>query len=124
MVSVADYYDALTTKRSYKEEYDPHEAMRIIYAQSGKKFDPRIINYFIKIVGVYPVGSVVELSDGRIATVISFSPDNMLQPVVKTMFFKSNVNRVDKEIIDIAESQIHIVGVYKGSKYSILDVFK
>jgi putative nucleotidyltransferase with HDIG domain len=124
IVSVSDFYDALTTKRSYKSMLDPPEAMQIVYAQSGKKFDPRIINHFIKIVGIYPIGSMVELSDGRIAMVISFSYDQLLTPVVKTMFYKGNINRIDKEIISLSDSNIHITGVYKGGNHTMLDVIK
>ena len=123
IVSIADYYDALTTKRSYKEAFEPHEAMKNIYTVSGTKFDPRVIHHFVRIVGVYPIGSVVELSDGRIATVIAFTPDNILKPVVKTLYSKSRPNVKVEEIIALSDSQLFIKGVHKGKPIKTLDLF-
>ena len=123
IVSIADYYDALTTKRPYKEILEPSEAIKNIYALTGTKFDPRVIHHFIRIVGVYPIGSMVELSDGRIATVISFTPDNLLKPVVKTLFNKKRPNTKTEEIIALTESQLFIKDVYKGKSIKALDVF-
>ena len=123
IVSIADYYDALTTKRPYKEIFEPPEAIKNIYSVSGTKFDPRVVHHFIRIIGVYPIGSMVELSDGRIATVISFTPDNLLKPVVKTLFNKKRPNAKLEEIIALTDSPLYIKGVYKGKPMRVIDFF-
>ena len=124
IVSVSDFYDALTSERVYKDVIPPPEAMKIIYSLSGTKFDPRVVNHFIKTVGIYPVGSVVELSDGRIAVVIAFSKDNLLQPVVKTLFNKNNPKIIDEEIISLVHSDIYITGTSNDFSVKTIDIFR
>jgi len=123
IVSVADYYDALTSKRVYKEKFDPHEAIKLIYQGSGTKFDPRVVNHFIRIVGIYPIGSLVELSDGRIATVVGFSNSRLLEPTVKTLFYKNMPHKMTSEVISLQGSGIYIKNIYKDSDFKTIDAF-
>jgi putative nucleotidyltransferase with HDIG domain len=119
IVAVADFYDALTTKRAYKDIILPAEAVNMILSQSGKKFDPRVVNHFVKTIGIYPVGTTVELSDERIATVIAFSPLNLLQPVVKI----NNPNKDIEEIISLVNSDLYITGVHTDSNMKTYEIF-
>ena len=47
IVSVADVYDALTSKRSYKDAWDPDDARKEIVVQRGKQFAPRVVDAFV-----------------------------------------------------------------------------
>jgi len=124
IVSIADFYDALTSKRVYKEKIDPHEAMKSIYRESGVKFDPRIVHHFIRVVGIYPIGSMVELSDGRVATVISFSSDRLLEPTVRILFHKKFPHRKSShDIISLVGSGLYIKNIYKDADIKTIDVF-
>lgn len=82
IVHVADAFDALTTNRIYKSAVSVKEALNVILYYSGEHFDPDVCRCFISGIGFYPPGSVVRLSDERIATVVSASEGNMLQPKV------------------------------------------
>ncbi|MCL2063524.1 MAG: HD-GYP domain-containing protein [Candidatus Cloacimonetes bacterium] len=124
IVSIADCYDALTTQRVYKDTIHPAEAMKRIFTLSGTKFDPRVVNHFIKTVGIYPVGSIVELSDNRVAKVISFTPDNLLQPIVKTLFNKNNPKIPNQEIISLVNSDKYITGICTDYIVGTYDMFK
>jgi len=123
IVSIADFYDALTAKRVYKEPIVPHEAMKSIYKESGIKFDPRIVHHFIRTVGIYPIGSLVELSDGRIATVISFSNERLLEPTVRVLFYKKFPQRKSNDIISLTGSGLYIKGIYKDVDLRTIDIF-
>jgi putative nucleotidyltransferase with HDIG domain len=114
IVSIADFYDALTTERVYKKVIQPAEAIQIIYSLSGKKFDPRVVNHFIKCVGIYPIGSVVELSNEQLAMVVAFSKDNLLKPIVKIVRSIGNDLFVTNKIVSLLESELFIKGIYKG----------
>ncbi|MEJ2720852.1 MAG: HD-GYP domain-containing protein [bacterium] len=71
IVTVADYYDAMTSPRIYKmEPVRPDKALRFILLQSGRIFDPLIAKVFIQALGIYPIGTVVELDSGERAVVI------------------------------------------------------
>ena len=61
----------------------PHEGMDLLYAGSGKLYDPEIVNAFRKTVALYPVGLTVSLSDGRKGIVIKQNRELSTHPVVR-----------------------------------------
>ena len=71
IVTIADYYDAMTTPRIYKiDPLTPDRALRFILEKSGQIFDPFIAKVFIGAMGIYPVGTVVDLDTGERAVVV------------------------------------------------------
>ena len=75
--TVADFYDAMTSHRTYQPNpFTPDIALRFILENSGQIFDPVIVKTFIKAMGLYPVGSVVELDTGEKAVVTRQNPDS------------------------------------------------
>ncbi len=114
MVSISDFYDALTTIRVYKKKIAPPEAIQMIYTQSGIKFDPRIVNHFIKTIGIYPIGSVVKLSNNYIAIVLAFTPENLLKPIVKTIMDSDENILIEPVIVSLLESDLYITEIYKS----------
>ena len=124
IVSIADYYDALTSQRSYKDIVTPADAVKKIYSLSGTKFDPRVVNHFVKTIGIYPIGSIAELSDDRISVVVAFTKENLLQPIVKTLYHKSNPEIPNIEIISLSESELYIKNLVTDMKIKTMDVFK
>ncbi|MDD3501664.1 MAG: HD-GYP domain-containing protein [Candidatus Cloacimonetes bacterium] len=114
IVAIADFYDAMTTERTYKQEVHPSEVVQIIYSLSAKKFDHRIVNHFIKTVGIYPVGSLVELNNNQIAIVKAFSKENLLKPIVETLIIKNGVLVSTGQLISLIDSELFIKSVYKS----------
>lgn len=84
IVSIADAYDAMTTNRVYQKAKLPSEALQILADGSGKKFDPVLVKAFINTVGIYPVGSLVKLSNNHYAIVseVSKDPELLSKPTV------------------------------------------
>lgn len=83
IVHVADVFDALTSKRSYKEAYPPSDAAEYLMGACGIMFDRNVVERFLQIVPLYPKGTEVYLSDGTSGIVIENSGSNNLRPVVK-----------------------------------------
>ena len=81
-VGVADIYDALTSKRVYKEAMFPHRALGIMYEMRDKDLPTGVLVHFIRMMGVYPVGSVVEMSDGSRGVVSVSNAEQPVKPVV------------------------------------------
>ncbi len=81
-VGVADIYDAMTSKRVYKEALFPHRALSIMYKMSDKELPSNVLIRFIRMMGVYPVGSVVEMNDGSRGVVSMSNPAQPVKPVV------------------------------------------
>ncbi len=80
--SLVDVFDALSSKRVYKEALPLSKALSIMYSMRDKDFDGGMLERFIRLMGVYPVGSVVELEDGSFAVVSASNPALPLRPVV------------------------------------------
>lgn len=75
ILRIADVYEALTAERGYRpRSFQPEEALRMMWGSVGKSFDTILLKRFIHMMGVYPIGSVVELSDGSIGLVMDY-PD-------------------------------------------------
>ncbi|MBI4720671.1 MAG: HD-GYP domain-containing protein [Chitinivibrionia bacterium] len=71
IIVIADIYDAMTTPRIYRERtLTPDRVLRYILHKSGEMFDPLVVKVFIKTMGLYPVGTVVELDTGERAVVL------------------------------------------------------
>jgi len=69
-LSVCDVFDALVTRRPYKEKMDTTSAVRILAQSAGSQFSPLVVNRFLRMLGMFPNGSYVELSDGKLAMVV------------------------------------------------------
>lgn len=82
MVGVADIYDALTSKRPYKGAMYPHKALSIMFGLRDKDLHHEYVAQFIRMVGVYPVGSVVEMEDGSMGVVSAANDELPLKPTV------------------------------------------
>jgi HD-GYP domain-containing protein (c-di-GMP phosphodiesterase class II) len=82
ILAVADTFDAMTSSRVYKDAVSSKISFNFIMSANETEFDPDICQTFISGMGIYPPGTVVELSDGRIAIVAAITVGNLLQPKV------------------------------------------
>lgn len=82
IVSLVNLYDRLCNPHPGQPARTPHEAQAWLFAQRRGQFDATVMTAFIKLMGVYPPGSMVELSDGRYALVVSVNGDHALKPSV------------------------------------------
>lgn len=85
ILAVADVYDALTSERCYKTAYTPSKSLSIIYKDRQAHFSPGFVEAFIEALGVYPVGSLVKLSNNYLAVVIEQQAGLALKPRVVTL---------------------------------------
>ncbi len=86
MAAIVDTYDAMTSARPYRAAMSPSHALRQLYEEGGKQYDPALVAAFVKTVGIYPVGTLVLLESGHLAVVEQLNPDNMLTPVVLVIY--------------------------------------
>ena len=109
MVAIIDVYDAMTSEQVYREELVPFEALKYLNLNKGKLFDQQLVALFIKMIGVFPVGSLVELSNGQIAVVITSNRDDNLRPKVLLML-DSNKMPIERKIINLARNAVDSLG--------------
>lgn len=82
IITICDIYDAITSDRVYKKGRPSTEALGVLYKQRGDKVDQRMTEEFIRCVGLYPLGSVVEMAEGEVGVVIGANHDNRRFPKV------------------------------------------
>ena len=82
IVAIVDVYDAITSDRCYHNAISPYDALKNMYEWVKEDFDKDMIEKFIKCLGIYPIGSIVELNLGHVGIVVSASEKSKLRPIV------------------------------------------
>ncbi|MDR2542972.1 MAG: HD-GYP domain-containing protein [Treponema sp.] len=122
IVSVADAFEAMVSKKSYRDSLSGYQAVKNLLADNARRFDPAVIMAFTKIMGIYPIGSIVRLNDGSVARVINVHANAPVRPVVELLLDK-NGNEYDsknKKNVDLlSDKTIYIRQAVDPSELSI-----
>jgi len=107
IAAIVDCYDAITSHRSYARAVPPSQAIKMLYDWKGVDFQAELVEAFIQAIGIYPAGSLVELSTGEVAVVIAEYRSRRLRPKVMVLLGadKSPLGQV-KTIDLLAQSEL------------------
>lgn len=83
IIHVADVYDALTSKRVYKDAMNPADALEYLMANVGTMFNLEIVKTFMKYIALYPIGTKVLLSNNEVATIYKNNLECLSRPKIK-----------------------------------------
>jgi HD-GYP domain-containing protein (c-di-GMP phosphodiesterase class II) len=84
IVSVADYFDALTAHRAYRARpFTPFESLQHVVGLAGAKLDPAVVWALVKTVGHYPAGSFLQVGSGHVVLSVRPNPDDLFHPVCR-----------------------------------------
>jgi HD-GYP domain-containing protein (c-di-GMP phosphodiesterase class II) len=83
IIAIADAYDALVSKRSFRTALYPSQALDMVMQQSDRKFDPDIVDVFERIIAPYPTGTLVQLKTDERCLVLRNHPDNLARPLLR-----------------------------------------
>ncbi len=103
MGAICDVYDAITSNRPYKAGWDPSESLSRMASWKGH-FDPKLFQLFVRMLGIYPVGSLVRLTSGRLGVVVEQNPTALLLPRVRVFYSATLRQAVPVTLIDLAEA--------------------
>lgn len=106
MSCIVDVYDAITADRVYKTGMQPTQAFRILLKGINQHFDAELVTKFIKCMGVYPVGTLVMLSNQRLAIVMQRNEQQPLKPVVKVIYHATQRHYLEVQWLDLAKSNV------------------
>lgn len=84
ILHAVDVYDALTSKRPYKEPYAPVDAFEYLWGGMGILFDEKVVNTIVNVIPAYPPGTDIKFSNGESAVVVDHT-DDVLRPVVRIL---------------------------------------
>jgi len=104
MATIVDVYDAITSDRCYKAGMLSSKTFKLMLQASESHFDSELVGKFIKCMGVYPVGSLVELSRGKLGVVIRANKTNPLRPKVKVFYSLTQKHYIEPVEIDLART--------------------
>ncbi|MCT7941920.1 HD-GYP domain-containing protein [Shewanella holmiensis] len=119
MSCIVDIFDALTATRCYKEAMSPAAAFKILISLTPFHLDQALVYEFIRCVGVYPVGSLVQLSDERVGIVWEAKNRDALHPIVKCFYSLKHKRYTDVVMVDLLKAEVNIE---RGISPSSLDV--
>ena len=102
IAAVADCYDAITSQRIYAKPIPHNLAIKKIYEWRDYDFQPELVEAFIQSMGIYPTGTLVELSSGEVGFVIKENPGKRLRPQVLVVLDSSKKQLQEFREIDLA----------------------
>lgn len=91
IAGIVDCYDAITSDRPYAKALSQYEAIRKLYEWRDHDFQADIVEQFIQCLGVYPTGSLVELTTGQVGIVLAQNPVRRLKPVLMLILDENKV---------------------------------
>ncbi len=115
IAAIVDTYDAITSNRSYADARAPAEAVKILYEARDKQFQAELVEAFIQAVGIYPAGTIVELTSGEIGIVVAESRTRRLLPKVILVLNRKKEHYPRPKLVDLQDTQ----GRYQDKPISI-----
>ena len=103
IMGIVDSYDAMTSPRPYASSRSPHQAVNELYQQRGRLFQAELVEQFIQSCGIYPTGSLVELSNGQVAVVTDVHSLKRLRPRVMLLLDADKTPLKQFRALDLGE---------------------
>ena len=108
IAAIVDIYDAVTSDRCYHKGKTPHDTLQLLYQLGAKgHVDGALVQQFVQVVGVYPVGSCVSLSTGETAIVKQINHHDPLQPIVLLVTDEAGHRRSSALDLDLSAQTRH-----------------
>lgn len=118
ILALVNRYDNLCNPSRPGAALTPHEALSLIFAQLKTRFDAAVLSAFIRMMGVYPPGSVVQLVDERYASVVSVNSSRPLKP--RIIVHEPGVPKHEALIVDMEHAPN--IGIRRSLKPSSLPI--
>jgi len=119
MAAIVDVYDAISSDRVYHKGMSPTQALKKLLEWSSHHFDPKLVQTFIRAIGIYPAGTLVQLDSKRLGVVIEQNEGSLLEPVVRIFYHAGQKHYITPEIVDLAKVQDRIASFENYEKWNI-----
>lgn len=99
IVVIANHYDELCNPVNINDALTPHEALSTMFAKLRNKFDQKLLQVFIRCLGVYPPGTIVQFSNGVMGMVVTVNTAKPMKPLV--LIYDANIPRDEAILVDM-----------------------
>ena len=101
IVTVADAYEAMVGERPYRNSMIGYSAMKNVLSDNGRHFDPQVLKAFLESMGIFPIGSVVQLNNSSIGRVSENHTDAPLRPKIELLIDEFGNQIEGSEVVDL-----------------------
>jgi hypothetical protein len=116
IVAIANIYDNLCNPGDPSRALTPRDAMAQLFQTYSGKLDKDLVSAFIKVMGVYPPGTVVQLNDDNIGLVVSVNPHYLLKP--RVVLYNPDIPREQALMVDLIDRpDLEIKGALKPNEF-------
>ena len=116
IMGLVDSYDAMTAKRPYATSRSPHKAVAELYENRGSLFQAELVEQFIQTSGIYPIGTLVELTDGQVGVITAVHSLKRLRPSVMLLLNKDKQPLSNFLTLDLGLVELDAQGLPLGVK--------
>ncbi len=106
VAAIVDTYDALTSNRQHARAVAPADAIKLLYHSRDRDFQAELVETFIQAIGIYPAGTLVELSSGEVGVVVAEYRTRRLRPKVMLLLDASKNRLPRPRVIDLQEAPV------------------
>ena len=104
--AIVDTYDAITSDRAYHSGMSAYDALNLLYQARNTEYHTGLVEQFIQCMGVYPIGSVVEMNSGSVGVVISINRARRLKPRVALVLDPDKHPYTPAPVVDLFQSPV------------------
>lgn len=104
IAAIADCYDAMTSERPYAKAVSPSFAVRKLYEWRDVDFQAELVEEFIQAIGIYPAGTLVELSTGEVGIVVAENRERRLRPKLLVMLDTNKQPLKEEKLINLRDT--------------------
>ena len=105
MIAIVDSYDAMTAERVYKVGMHPIKAFKILMKDAPDSYDNTLVEQFVNCLGIYPIGTLVKLTSGKLGLISRLNKSQPLLPFVR-VFYNTRLNQaIAMEELDLSQTK-------------------
>ncbi len=105
MIAIVDSYDAMTAERVYKAGMHPIKAFKILMKEADNGYDTALVEQFVNCLGIYPIGTLVKLTSGKLGLISRLNKTQPLLPFVR-VFYSTRLNQaIAMEELDLSQTK-------------------
>ena len=122
IAGIVTFYDETTNPRDQSQPLSPSKAVAKLYEMRGVEFQEELVVEFIRAIGLYPTGTLVELSTGEVGVVVEQNFDRRLKPKVMIVMDAAKEPVFDRYVLDLAAEEKKIQNKIDSGKLTAAEV--